>query len=56
MAKFKTFDELYRAILGVLPEATTGEDLDGQLIVYTGLEILEDDSVHYYSPEDGDGE
>ena len=30
-----TFDDLYREILKILPEATTGEDNEGQLIIYT---------------------
>ena len=34
-----TFDELYRAILEVLPAAQLDEDQDGQIIVYTDLMI-----------------
>jgi len=30
-----TFDDLYRAIRTLLPEATMEEDNEGQLIVYT---------------------
>ena len=36
-----TFDELYRAILEVLPAAQLDEDQDGQIIVYTDLMIDE---------------
>ena len=32
-----TFDEVYNAILNILPKATLDEDNDGQLIVYTNL-------------------
>jgi hypothetical protein len=32
-----TFDEVYNAILNILPKAALGEDNDGQLIVYTNL-------------------
>jgi hypothetical protein len=31
------FDELYHAILAILPGAEIGEDNDGQLVIYTGL-------------------
>jgi hypothetical protein len=34
-----TFNELYRAILEVLPAAQLDEDQDGQIIVYTDLMI-----------------
>lgn len=32
-----TFDELYRKILEILPNATMGEDNEGQLVISTGL-------------------
>jgi len=32
-----TFDEIYKAIMSVLPSAQLGEDNAGQLIVYTDL-------------------
>jgi hypothetical protein len=38
----KTFDELMAAVLEILPEATIGEDNDGQLVVYTGLKEVTD--------------
>ena len=41
MTEHKTVDELYRAILNVLPQATMGEDVDDQLVVYTGVVIGE---------------
>lgn len=37
MSTPKTFSELLAAILPVLPSATVEEDLDGQLVIYTGL-------------------
>jgi hypothetical protein len=30
-----TTDDLYRAILAILPNATIEEDLEGQIVVYT---------------------
>lgn len=30
-----TTDDLYRAILAILPNATIDEDLQGQIVVYT---------------------
>ena len=35
--EMKTFDELYQAILAILPDAQFDEDNDGQIIVYTNL-------------------
>lgn len=32
-----TLDELYVAITAILPNATFGEDNDGQLIIYTDM-------------------
>jgi len=32
-----TFNELYAAILEVLPNAEIGEDNEGQVVIYTGL-------------------
>ena len=34
-----TFDELYKAILEVLPAAQLDEDNDGQIVVYTDMMI-----------------
>lgn len=31
----KTTDDLIRAILAILPEATIDEDLEGQIVIYT---------------------
>lgn len=33
----RNYDELYQAILAILPQAQMGEDNEGQLIVYTNL-------------------
>ena len=37
-----TFDELYRAILDVLPTASLDEDSEGQIVIYTDLMINPD--------------
>lgn len=37
-----TLDQLLSIILPLMPEATVGEDNDGQLVIYTNL-ILSDD-------------
>jgi len=34
-----TYDELYSAILDILPGAELGSDNDGQIVVYTGLAV-----------------
>jgi hypothetical protein len=34
-----TFDELSKAILEVLPRAQLGEDMDGQIVIYTDMMI-----------------
>ncbi len=36
-----TFDDLYRSILDICPNAEMGEDNDGQLVVYTGMREAE---------------
>ncbi len=33
-----TYSELVRAISAILPDATFGEDNEGQLVVYTNLQ------------------
>lgn len=33
--RMKTTDDLLRAILAILPEATIDEDLEGQIVIYT---------------------
>lgn len=32
-----TLDDLIRAILAILPNATIGEDEDGQIVIHTGV-------------------
>ena len=36
--KFKTSDDLLRAILRIIPGASIGEDNDGQIVIYTNLQ------------------
>lgn len=39
------FAELHDRIIAVLPEATFGEDNDGQLVIYTNLMETEDETL-----------
>ncbi len=34
-----TFDEFMEKMLSVFPDAEAGQDNDGQLVIYTGLQI-----------------
>ena len=43
--KNPTFNELAQAILAILPRASFDEDLEGQLIIYTDLARVVDDSA-----------
>jgi hypothetical protein len=36
------FDGLMQAILEILPNATIGEDNDGQLVIYTDVSVTAD--------------
>lgn len=45
-------DTLMRAILAILPLAQAGEDLDGQLVIYTGMRVNAADTVEPM-PEEG---
>lgn len=38
-----TFDDLMREILAILPNATAGEDNDGQVVIYTNLKSVSSD-------------
>jgi len=40
-----TYAELIDRISEILPGATVGEDFEGQLIIYTDLTLLEDDTL-----------
>lgn len=40
MEEVKTLDELYAALLVILPDAQLGEDNDGELIIYTNKRIV----------------
>lgn len=34
-----TYDELVKAILAILPDATFGDDNGGQIVIYTDLKL-----------------
>ena len=36
----KTMSELYECLLNTIPNATLGDDNDGQVIIYTNLRLL----------------
>jgi hypothetical protein len=42
------FDDIMRMMLDIFPEMELGEDLDGQLVVYTGWEACSSDG--FYAP------
>lgn len=41
----RTLQDLMAYVLKLLPEATVGEDLDGQLVIYTNKAVDENDRV-----------
>ena len=45
-----TFDEFMNKMLDAFPAATTEEDNDGQIVVYTGLKMVEVDGVETVVP------
>ena len=53
MEKMRTYNELVKAILEILPDATFGEDSEGQIVIYTdftedsngNLRLLEEPQV-----------
>lgn len=50
--KFKTIDDLLRAILKILPEATIDEDNFGQIVIYTDLIQNTDGTLRKATEED----
>lgn len=50
--EFKTCDELLRAVLAILPNATIEEDNFGQICVYTDLIENKDGTLRKATPED----
>ena len=42
-----TFDELYQHILEVCPNAECSEDVDGQIVVHTGMTVGKDNIVRW---------
>lgn len=47
----KTFNELLTQVLSIIPNASVGEDNDGQLIIYTNLTEDEDGNLSEMSDE-----
>jgi len=45
MSKASTLTELAKLIGDILPEATFGEDNEGQLVIYTNLAVMADDTL-----------
>lgn len=43
-----TLDDLIKEVLDILPEATVGEDNEGQLIVYTNLYVDKDGQIQSF--------
>ena len=50
----KTFDDLMRAVLTILPSAQLEEDTYGQIIIYTDLAETSDGTLVAFDPEDDD--
>ena len=46
-----TFDELSRAILAILPNASIDEDLDGQIVIYTNKREASGGMLEEYEAE-----
>ena len=46
--QYRHFDDIMRMMLDIFPEMELGEDLDGQLVVYTGWESCSSDG--FYAP------
>lgn len=38
-----TIDDIMRSVLEILPNATVGEDSDGQVVIYTNLRTISSD-------------
>jgi hypothetical protein len=49
--QLKTFDDFMRLMLKTFPNAEVDQDLDGQLMIYTGLTI-QNGEVTSFEPED----
>lgn len=41
------FNEFYSRLLEILPNATVGEDNDGQLVIYTDMRVSEDKLIPF---------
>lgn len=47
----ETFDSFMQRMLNSFPEATVEQDNEGQLVIYTGLKLTEDDEVTPFEAE-----
>ena len=50
----QNFDSLYRAILKLLPRASCDEDSQGQLVIYTDLQVNADEKLELFSATEQD--
>ena len=48
----KTFDDLMRAVLAILPNAQLEEDNYGQIIIYTDLTETKDGILEDFDPDE----
>lgn len=46
-----SFNDMARKILAVFPDATFGEDNEGQLIVYTDMRVDSNDQICPFIPD-----
>lgn len=47
-----TFDEAYRQVLSIFPNAQADEDNDGQLIIYTGTRETRTGELVLFDPDE----
>jgi hypothetical protein len=46
------YNEMYRKVLEIFPDAQMEEDMDGQLVIYTDMKVAQDDKVVPFPKED----
>ena len=49
-----TFDEMLRKVLVIFPDAEAGEDSDGQIVIYTDVELAPNGMIRKYIPSPDD--